>query len=330
MRFSLLLVTFLVWGCRLNAQLSPQRFVPPQYTFEHLPMNAASLDHTTFYDAIEDQEGYLWLSGTQGLHVYDGKNLISYSNDDPAHPIRSGDSSEVYATFWRGTGHLLWLQEYASNGILCFDSYRRKMIFGQRTWLGLNGLLNQVSTTPSGDLLSLYVSADWNQSMIFKGWQQPGDHPLWLGKLRPMSLINFFYTSGFHWLISISQIIRISGTDNSVKSYHLPATDSVVQSVATESGSLYMLDSKSKHIYTWDAVKDSFVIYMNLPRQMHGSLFQIALDRQFVYIGNYNDFYMINRTDGTIQDLSGELQRLRSQEGGDAISGRGIDRKSVV
>ncbi|WP_162903389.1 sensor histidine kinase [Taibaiella koreensis] len=315
MRFILLSIFLAGWCCKLNAQLSPRRFIAPQYTFEYLPVNTPT-DYGIFSDAIEDNDGFLWLSGTKGLHVFDGESLISYTNGDPEYPLRPGNETENYGTFVQGRAGLLWLQEYASHGIICFDPRKRTVVFGQRSWLGLEGMLHLISIAPSGDFVSLYRNAQWDQCAIYKGWQHHGDAPIWQGALQPMNWTCFLYTPGYHWLISGGHIIRISETTYSIKEYHLPLPNANVHHAVTESGRLYLLDSQTKHIYTWDSVKDSIVVYMNLPPQMHGRSLVHAMDRKFVYLGSFNEFYLINREEQTIQDLSPSLLQLRREENG--------------
>lgn len=304
--YRLLLLAFLLPAGKTVAQKPQFRYVEPQYELEYLPLHSRT-DIGTINDAVEDDDGFIWLSSTTGIHVFDGSNLISYTNGDPAYPVKSKASVESYGFICKDNNNLLHFQEVAGNSIIGFDPRLRKVQYEQRSWPMQLGLLSRVCIAPSGNFLSFYRSADKRSGFIFKGWQSPSNAPLWETEaLHLLSRILFSYVAGYYWMVVDNKVVRISNDTYTVKNYQLSAPGLKIDGIAAVDDHLYLTSYQNRCIYIWNPEKDTFEAYLHLPGNIEGGAF--GMDRRFIYQGNNSAFYIIDRKEHTIQDLTKDLQ----------------------
>ena len=111
-------ILVLLLGIAVTAQVS-YKHIEPLYELEHLKLNNKE-DVGDFKDAVADREGFIWLSGSIGLSVFDGHSLISYTNKSNRYPFKT-TSNANFGVIQMSNAGLLYLQEVNSNRCACFN-----------------------------------------------------------------------------------------------------------------------------------------------------------------------------------------------------------------
>ncbi len=317
----LYIVALLTYACLANAHpVSPYRFIPPQYELSPVPLNSVS-DFGLFYDAIEDEEGFIWLSSNKGIYAYDGYHLTGYTNRDKAYPLRSDSSQEYLGTWTSAPSGLLYVQGTTSYRILCFDPVKRKLQYELAApELRKNGGLYGLSISDKGEILTLEINNSKNTYTIRKKEGNKRGKPVYSNHLQIALWTSFLFGAGNHWFANNNYIIRIASGSQTVKTYSLP--DSSTITVYADAAHIFFLDNKHHNIYTWDKTTDQIVLYMHLPLllDVRSEKLKFAIKNDKVYLGSNQGFYLINKADKTIQDLSAMYAHTIKNQNPDGVA----------
>ncbi|WP_233559708.1 histidine kinase [Taibaiella sp. KBW10] len=313
-----------MWLIAYKAQ-AQYHYISPEYDITQIKFNTKGED-VFFWDAIEDNEGYIWLSGSKGLHVYDGYNVINYSKTNAAYPLKKDSSLEVFGNIRKGAAGLLYVQEGSYHSFICFDPYSRKVKYRYETRHKNNkGFHFRMSISDRNEIMAVAFDREKGTYFVRRVTNDKNAKQVYSGLYNKDDIWHFEFSCGYHWLVNDNQILRIAADGSQVKSYQAPDNRGVFR-VYSDKEHFFFLDQKCKNIYTWDARQDKMVHYMTLPALFNinysSSAFSwqwasaFAVKNDMVYIGNDIYFYLIDKKDHSIQDFSGMYSELRKGQKG--------------
>ncbi|WP_158605981.1 histidine kinase [Taibaiella sp. KBW10] len=266
-------------------------------------------------DAIEDKEGFVWFSGAKGLYVYDGAQLINYANNSLEYPLKKDSSMESFGIMRKDAAGLLYIQERNYYNFICFDPLNRKVKYKFRTRYDLNkGLYFDMSISDKSDMMAAFFDQKRGKYHIRRVIDKKDSKEIYTGSFEADHFRSFQFGCGNHWLSNHKQILRVAADGGQVNEYHLPDDKEAILMTYVDEGHVFFLNLDCTRIYTWDKQTDKIVLYLSLPvlpliqRLELFPLSQIptkfAVRDGIVFLGNKHSFYIINKEDLTIQDLS--------------------------
>ncbi len=300
-----------------HAQPSEYRVIPAEYELEYLHLNSKK-NLGLLNDAAEDKEGFLWLSGSRGLSVFDGHNLLLYSNENSFYPLKTDSSKENFADFFRDPAGLFYVQEKTSHRILCFNPLSRKVLYELKSDQE-NRKLSQLSISDRQDMIILDVDNSKSTFTLRKIEHKQVKQTIYNGELKTKGVgVMLTFSTGSHWLIHGKLVMRIAADGSAMKTYSFPGDDANphINRVHSSPSSIYFFSAKTGSIYTWDKQTDRIVLFLTLPKELHiKSAFRMAVQNGIVYMANNSRLYRINTRDKTVQDLSAFYADLRRKSG---------------
>lgn len=264
-----------------------------------------------FRDINEDEEGYLWLSGTKGLHVFDGNRTISYINGNKQYELGPDSIQQsLYTLLKNKDGHFLLQEENAR--LVLFDPVKRKCtnVFTHKATNGelmiFEGIINKdVYITTSNRLkntLSIWKRA--NGDSLLKIYEEPVDQ---------QNPFQYRLAGNNHWIIRTGEIVRLSLDGKETKHYkYFNAAFNFLVIIFNET--LYFMDSRQEAIYTWNNITDSIETVLRLPEMVKGRTNHFYVKDDLIYVGSNLNLFILDRSDHTIQDLSPGFIALAKKE----------------
>lgn len=109
------------------AQQPSYKLIPNEYELEYVQLNQKE-DVGYFNDVGEDDEGYIWVTGTRGINVYDGHNFVSYTNQNDRYPLGLGSLNENYYYISKKKKSLLYMLGSVNNLLLSFEQKKERWL----------------------------------------------------------------------------------------------------------------------------------------------------------------------------------------------------------
>lgn len=276
------------------------------YHFESVSF-LANKDIGLINDAIESKDGFIWLSGTRGLSVFDGKSIITYSNGDPVYPLKKDVSVGNYGSMIPGdNGSRIYLEERNSQGVICFDLLQRKILYEwpQTTSSGMRIRMS----APVSDTSWLQLLTNAKQTVCYlvirgqKGsnkviLEEPFNN-IWLCQLKK---VNRNY-----WFLLRNKIYLFAPDQQRLSKYTLPDNERI-QTTFTDSGTIYFTGTISKDIYCWDVSAKRVAFYKKMLPDYNSLLVRFAKRGENIYFGDNKQFYILNTRTDELVDLSRQL-----------------------
>jgi len=305
----------LLAALQLLAQLPSYTVIPPQYELENIKLNNKT-DPGLFYDIAEDREGYCWLSGSRGLHVFDGNQLMTYGGANTAYPLVK--DSALLPLYWMHNDRTgkFWLQE-ENKRYLCFDPQQRKVITAIDEKKPDESLI-QVSIDSSNIFYSIVVD---NKKKLFYIRKKLPHSPLQVifqTYYNPRQPAQYRFVKNYHWFIYFDKLIRIS-TEGDVKEY--PLREGVFYYNNANTDNLYILNNQQTGLYKWNSITDSVELFASLPAVIKNNINGIYVLGNRIYLASNRNCYIVNREDHTVQNLSNDFEILIKKE---TPAGQGI------
>jgi len=287
---------------------TPGPSYPVQYELEKVLFHIDE-DYGSFNDIAEDQEGFLWLSGTKGINVFDGHSLVSYTKQSPVHPLYEG-AAENYGRMIRDTAGIFYIEQTNRSGFLLFNPYTRRSQ-GQLQINTGTEQLQRISIAPNNFRLGLWLDTRQDHYRIGVLSSAGTGRTLWQGRLEPKGTIHFRFAAGAHWFINEGQVVRLSADGSTIKQYSLPLPNGSIYGVCNDDQRIFFFDYSNKVVYTWNRQTDSIDIYtrISMPWGYKPQVnFQVA-GKHFLF-ANRGMLLVIDSAGAVVQDLSAEMFRV--------------------
>jgi len=274
-------------------------------------------DFGLFNFAAEDNKGFIWISGTKGLNVFDGHSLVSYTSSGTAYPLQGGSKNEGYHFILKDTAGVLYVRRVRSGGFICFDPRKRSsldtVISPDR-----EEVLEQLSISPRNEILGLSINRATGHFTIREYTGRKSGRIVHKGSLSLASTTIFSFYAGQYWFASGSQLMRIDPSTLRVHPYTLPAPGGIVAQLYEDHGRIYLFVDRGR-IYTLNPGKDMFEEKMRLQSQITNQAANLAVIDGLFIAANEKTLQLLDSTGKVLQDLSQELMTLTRTDGPDGL-----------
>ena len=292
-------------------QTTSFRLAPPTYELEHLKLNNKE-DIGLFNEITEDKSGFLWLTGRKGLLVFDGNQALLYRNGNAQFPLEpDSGTTNLYRLGKNADGNLWMLQE--TKRFIFFDPLKRKY-------------LNSISSKNKDDLF-LFGQSGRNGTFFISGFNRTtGRASIWKknadGSLSDIYSTStnlqkgYFYelTVNYHWLICSDKIVRISIDGKNTLEYKLPPGTLVSPKIYNDGNRVFLISDSEDAIYYLDEQTNKTEKLINLPALVKNKVGGFVIRENKIYLSSNLNFFIIDRSDNSMQDLSPGFIDLAKKE----------------
>ena len=301
------LLCLLVWSGILSGQSALYKTIPPQFELERIKLNTTGSGF--FNDITEDREGYVWLASSTGLHVFDGRNLFSYSSGSKGYPISRRSLTNIIGQMITDTEGRFWIVD--GQYVFLFDPVGRTVIDSFTTGDSPPAYF-RFGSYSNGKLFYAITGRGENSISLFQ--KEKGKKPIQVFHSQ-FALNNKFHYTGtgrYHWFMNDDEIIRVSNDGNNIK--HYPQPDVAPFYIYGNDSTIYFSGIRQNAIYWWNPVNDKIELYTSLPEYIAGKIQAIYVDGSMICIASNLNLYIIDKLAYTVQDLSPQFSALVQKE----------------
>ena len=294
-----------------SGQPPSYKVIDPQFELEHIKLNNKE-NIGLFYDITEDKQGYLWLAGSQGLHVFDGSQTITYKNGTSQHLLDTDSSQGVFFSFGKSVNKNFWIQEENAR-LLLFDPVKRKLVEKFTNQLANNELIFYMAKSDEG---CLFISSINRQKDSMTIWRLAGavkPEPVYRVAMDLRKNYRYTIAGSYHWVIEENRLTRISLDGKQKEQYNIPVSAGYIIHTGDQNN-FYFVDNKQEAIYTWNEQHKKIEVFLLLPANLKGKGVHFYVKGNTVYYGGNLSMFIIDRQKNTIQDLSGDFIELAKKE----------------
>jgi signal transduction histidine kinase len=287
-------------------------FIPAEYELQHIKLNIKG-ELGYIHDIKEDEKGNLWIGSSEGLHVYDGYNVVTYRTDSKTYPLKTGVSSNSFHFFTDDYAGNLWISDnskayfkFNTSTKIVTDFYSQKLAPGEQysslAYHKKNGLYHTTINLVTKTISLFHKNASDSSNKIF--------HTSYVD-------FGFYYNlvGDQHWITTGQKTIRLSLDGKILYQYNFNSDD-VYNDVRPfiKDSSIFFKDGNKQIIYTWNKATNKLEKFLKIPKEANGVIESFFIDDNNVYIGSGRRLFIFDRNTGKWQNLSRHFIELMKKE----------------
>lgn len=288
--------------CESIGQNISFKSIPPQYDLTPVKLNARE-DLGLFNDIVEDDEGYVWLSSANGLHVFDGSSTVTYTGGKGRYGFDI-DTTPRSFVFLSDAGNHKILAQQTGNRFLRFNTQQREIekMLDKGTDKKIQFLSG--SENAKGELLIFSYSFKEKKIILQKAGKNNELQTIFQTKVpNPRELLVHKMGNEF-WLWNDNRFMRLNREGVPIKTYPNKVKISSNASIYSNDSSFYYLDKFTYTIFRWNKEKDTLEPYLKIPTTVKPNLTGLYIKGQKVFIADNLYLYILDMDQKTLQDLS--------------------------
>ncbi len=294
---------------------SAQRYklISPQYQIEPVTLNTSE-DAGLFVNMLQDNQGYLWITTTKGILVFDGQESVLYQAGHPRFPmaINSGQVGS-YSIKADGDG-ILYTEHQDVNKIAGFDPVQRRVIMEFQPASQITTPRSYFDVTADGQMYSLHWSKGSDTCSI---WNIPNDSPhekcFAFSALQYGSPISYIINDRQHWLQTPNGIWRISLDGKQSDFFKYPDQSLATSITPSDGANVFFTYTRNNAIYYWNSKMETPRVYATVPDGWIERSNQFSVDGHRAYLASALSMYVVDTLNKTWQDLSPEVYQLKAE-----------------
>ncbi len=301
------LLCLLAWSGFLSGQSGNYKIIPPQYELERIKLNTGG--SIFFNDIAEDREGYIWLASTAGLHVFDGRNLITYNSGSITFPLSRQPLTNVIGQLMTDPEGRIWMVD--GQYVFLFDPVARTVVDSFTSGNSPPAYF-RFGSCSNGKLF--YAESNRGEKNISLYQKEKGQNPRKIFSIPFTSINNFQYTGtgNYHWFFKDDEIIRVSADGTGIK--HYPQTEEGPFYIYGNDSTIYFSGIKQNAVYWCNPATDRIELYTPLPENIAGKIQAIYVDGSMICIASNLNLFILDKLTRTVQDLSPQFSALVQKE----------------
>lgn len=298
----------LLIGCHAFSQKTAFKSITPQYDLKLVKLNSKE-DLGLFNDIYEDDEGYIWLSSANGLHVFDGNKTVSYTDGKGPFGYNIDSKSRPFIFFTQEKKNKFWVQQTGNRLILMGADDR-----AVKSVINFNELIKeQLITSFVNKEAEMFLFTLNNTSQVATLYK----------KIDNDSLLSVFQTkvinkhgsiikkSGSHfWIWNGAYFIRIDKSGKVLNEFKDSAHVNNWVSIWSNDTCFYYLNHNVNTIYRWNSKTEMLELFMKLPSVIKSNLTGLCIHNDKIFIADNLYLYIIDLKNNTIQDLSEDFVNI--------------------
>jgi len=306
-RFSIHLIFLLLLAGRLTGQ--PLRYQPVPASFEMERVKIGNLSNGIFTGIKTDEQGYLWMSSSAGLHVFDGRNRLCYLTGSKSYPINGGTGSNIFGEITTDEQGKFWLVD--NEQVLHYDPINRRLLDSFSTG-DKKPAYFRFGQQSGSTLYYVFSNAGEPQINICRKKRGAKAETIFQKAFVLNKEFNYSSTEQHQWLFLPDEIIRVSLDGKLVRHFASPVTASFY--VYANKETVFFAGIRQDIIYWWNPATDQLEVYSNIPANIAGKMQAIYVEDNLIYIASNLNLFILDRNTGTVQDLSPQFTRLVESE----------------
>ncbi|MEP6796126.1 MAG: triple tyrosine motif-containing protein [Saprospiraceae bacterium] len=311
--FHILLICILSVFLPFHLFCQPYRAISPQNEIYSLNLNAAE-NTGLLFNMVQDNDGYLWISTSKGLLVFDGKNSVTYTPGNPIFPIDgANDLSSDFDYLWKNHEGNIYANRAQYGDVVVIDPKRRKSI--HQYSLPKNYFKYYPEVLDNETVLSLIIKTK-SDSIFFYSTNMSGNSHLefTMNKKDIGEVINYAFFQGIHWLQTNKGIYRIQDSGK-VKDVYLTGGQGGHDWYAmNDTSDFYFFNEGNQAIMSWNVCEDSPRVYAPIPAYLQKKCNYFFIDHQKIYIAGGSNFCIIDTLTHTFEDISEQYFQLKANQ----------------
>lgn len=304
-------LTFILLNIKLYSQNVVYKIIPPQYEIEHVNLQFKT-NPGVFQNVVEDKEGNLWILSTEGLHVYDGQQTITYRNDSKEYFLGSKSNLNFFTTAVLKEDGNIWVAE-KQGGFFQFNPYKRSTTDSFEINISNGNKLNHVFYNKRFGLYISQFDYDKNQYVLYQYEKKSGFKKLLENNVYG-NRVQQKMTDKYFWTITSEYAEKYALKEKKSTKYYYPHKSALRFLTITGNNKVYFLDQYKSEVYTFNEALDKFEVFLKIPiiNDGKGEAFFIHDDK--FYLGSHLNLYIIDLKANTFQDISPQLTELSRQK----------------
>ncbi len=290
--------------------------ISPQYELEHIKLNNKE-DIGLLNDITESREGYLLLSSTKGLHIFDGHNLVTYSNGNKAFGLRTNSNDNALGQFSKDHFGNHWIP--SGNSFIKFNSSRRSITDSFSLDAGPDARYFRMALYSGAGLFFTKRNNKAESVSLYRRTEKESI-PIFQLDIRPTQNFYYYLAGNDHWFLQDERLTRVSLDGKKVAQYRFPGDGASSFIVYADEHSIYFIGNKQEAIYTWNAATGSIEVFVDLPSFVSAKVHTFYVEGDRIYAGSNLNLFIIDRSTHTIQDLSPQFTELVRREAPGSLS----------
>lgn len=288
------------------------RTITPQHEIYSIDLNASE-NTGLLYNMVQDNDGYLWISTSKGLLVFDGKNSVTYAPGNPIFPIEgANEKSSDFDYLWKNEEGNLYVNRAQYGNVVVIDPKRRMSV--HQFSLPNNDFKYYPEVLNKETILSLVIKTK-SDSLFFYSTNMSGNSNIEfiLNKKDIGEVINYAYAQGTHWLQTNTGIFRIKESGK-VKDFYPTDNEGHDWFAINDKSEFYFFNGHYQGIMSWNVYEDSPRFYAPVPAYLQNRCTYFFIDHQKVYIAGGSNFCIIDTLAHTFEDISDQFFQLKANQ----------------
>lgn len=276
--------------------------VTPQYELKLVKLNSKE-DLGLFNDINEDDEGYIWVSSANGLHVFDGNKTITYTDGKRQFGLNIDSIQKPFIFFTQAGKNQFWVQQSGGRLIL-MDSDKRmvkKIISNENlnseklvsAYINKLGEMFMFTLNSGKQIISLYKKNEKDSlSLIYQTNVFYHHGPI-------IKMVGFDF-----WIWNGDYFIRLDKNGKVQNEYKNVSFLNSTVSIWSNDSSFYFINLQTYTIFNWNREKDQLEPYLKIPSYIKSNLTGLCIHNDKIFIADNLYLYILDLQNKTVQDLS--------------------------
>lgn len=263
---------------------------------------------------IQDNDGYLWISSSRGMVIFDGHKSILYSHDGAKLRMGSRTDSSFHYYFLRKSpkGEI---HAYVIPGgkIVAIDPVKK---IAQYQYEAPSSYLNFYPFEPQSNAI-FYVSTNKiADSMTIVGVQRQGipKNIFSFSKKETGELASYALVDSTHWIQTSKGILRIAYDGKKSSFYPFLNNSGITWYAASDELNFYFVEDALEAIMYWNSTMTSPRIFAPLPKPFQKGCNFFYVDHHKAYVGGGTQFGIIDTLTKNYENLNDQYFNLKADK----------------
>ncbi|HZV69505.1 MAG TPA: histidine kinase [Saprospiraceae bacterium] len=297
----------------INAQT--YKSITPQHELYHVDLNASE-NFGLMTNMIQDNDGYLWISSSRGLLVFDGNKTVTYSPDDPKYPMGSSiEKSRGYHYLRKDNEGKIYVSISPHADILSIDPLDRIPLHQYSLAKKDTETFYFLDVSDNEEIL--FISREQNSesfSIVKVNLQGEKQTIYKIDKKVHGDIRSYYYFQNLHWLQTNTGILRISSDGKESNFYPFDEPFLPRWTVIHDDQNFFFCDERKRSVMCWNYKSKSPRVFAPIPAPLLMICNYMYIDQHLLYIAGGTNFCIIDTLSRTYEDISAQFYDLKSNK----------------
>lgn len=262
-----------------------------------------------FYRMVEDKEGFLWIAGSAGLHVFDGQQTITYGNGSQQYPLGPDSLSTKLDDIQLDMDQNLYISRKYQ--VQKFNTFQRSFEYVHFPQVKFKTETPRITLGIDGTPHVCYIGENFHPTI--HQLHSPDSSEVFYQ--IPYSFANVtdvyfrpFQTENNYFILTQNELFRIELDGKQLNRYKLPEGNSTVSSRYKEE--IYFLDAPQTAFWHWNATTDKIEKVLDLPIALQNRIDLFSLNENLLLTSGSGGLFILDLEKRTYQHMKTQISDL--------------------